>query len=424
MNLKIKKINLDNIYANIYILLTLGYIFIFQFLKLGSFFLAILLISNIGIILLALIKKKTIYYIGNNNIFLIFIIIYLFFSVIFSADINSSVRFFINYLFCFIFFIVYINTSNENKNNLLIKSMYSISVIYSYISLIQYILGKNAIILYSTYIKPEYVNAIHTWTYSNRITGIGIHPGINGFIIVFGLYICLSNLKNRNNLNKILDIINIIIMIIAILLTQKRNTLVSFVIISFILSMYKSNIIKKLKNTYKYIILIIFIFITISILDINLGTIERLFNKNGQQAIYLRFILYNLAFKLFEQNFLFGTGINTFVYFTYLYNMPEKTHTHNMVLQLLAEVGIIGTVLIYSYFIINMIKNMKIYKFKDVDRGINLKICMFGQLLFLFNSITGNPLYEVRQLFIYFVSISILYSLSYERYIKGEKNDD
>ena len=181
----------------------------------------------------------------------------------------------------------------------------------------------------------------------------------------------------------------------------------------FILFLRNNNNIKKI---FKTVIVIIFLITIMSLLITNffpeaLGIFSRF--ENGSESIYTRSILYGYSWQLFLNRPILGNGINTFLSLTYIEpSMIENTFVHNVILQLLAETGIVGTILIITPFFVTWGKTVRILHKKIncvSDKNIikYLSISLYVQTIFLLYFITGNPIYDYNLLLIYFMFITI-----------------
>lgn len=419
---KITSKDFKNVYMKLYVSVLFIYIFIGNFLKGGDILLGTSILLSLGIFQVIFLYKDDKFKIDISTVILITINIILLVSTVYSYDVKSSLRFDISFFTCTLFILIYKNLAKESLNEYMLKMMYAISIIYSYISIAEFIIGEKFISVLGVILKPEYIEEIYNWfEYSDRITGIGIHPGLNAFVISIGLYLLLTKYLFNNGKMNIFQFVNFIIMIMSIIKTGNRNVLISFIVVFLIVRMNKMNMLKKLSTGVKYILLIIAIYFTLKFMGIEINTLDRFIDGSGKRAMGGRMVLYSLAVFLFSRKPIFGNGINTFLPYTYLYNMPEKTYTHNVILQLLCEVGVIGTVVFLLYFIFNLVGTYKLYKRVDRENQHLVKFCLFGQFMIILNSITANPLYELRQLIIYFMVVAI--SLNLNKYVEINKSN-
>lgn len=409
---KISTEDFKYIYTKTYITILFMYIFIGTFLKGGELLLGASIILSLGFFQIIFLYKYKKFNIDWSTLILIVLNLILLVSTAYSYDKKSSLRFDISFVTCTLFLLVYKNLAKASINDYMIKLMYFISILYSYISILEFIIGEKFIVLLSFFLKSEYIDEIFNWfQYSDRITGLGIHPGLNAFVISIGLYILITKFLIKNRKLSVFQFVNLVVMCMAIIKTGNRNVLISFIIVFIIVRMNRMNFLKKISTVIKYMLLIISIYFILKFMGIEINTLERFIDGSGKRAMGGRMVLYSLAILLFKQNPVFGNGINTFLPYTYLYNMPENTYAHNIVLQLLCEVGIIGTAIFLLYFIYNLISTYKLYKFISIERQYVVRFCLFGQLMIICNSITANPLYEIRQLIIYFMVVAMSLNL-------------
>lgn len=134
--------------------------------------------------------------------------------------------------------------------------------------------------------------------------------------------------------------------------------------------------------------------------------------------------LYSVAITLWRQHMVFGNGWGA-----YAYNYPSyfinadgaiTNDAHNVYLQLLCEVGIVGAlfiILLMIYFFVSAYKN--IVENNDLTKVEDLitKFSFCYQIFFLLYCFTGNPLYDHYCYVVYFIVIG------YTLYIRFRSKD-
>ena len=128
-----------------------------------------------------------------------------------------------------------------------------------------------------------------------------------------------------------------------------------------------------------------------------LGFIETVWNKDyeGKKRYFSKEHedLSLTAFTIFKDNFFNGSGIKTFYEICNLYKIQEEeneikyldylnrnnkitcsTHPHNTYLQILSEVGILGFLLVFFFFLTTLINNIRMIITRNFD---NLKLSYY-----------------------------------------------
>lgn len=249
----------------------------------------------------------------------------------------------------------------------------------------------------------------------NMIAGFTTNYGSNATYLVIGFLSLFVRYIQKGKKSK-KDILILSIIYLALLLTGKRGTLIfgtiTAIMIYFILN--KENVSSKIfKGIFGGIILIIVLVIASGFIP-NVSMIyDRIFNSsnllNGRER------LYDLAWTLFSDNPLVGIGWGNFkYYYSNFYNVAEQLNVHNVYLQLLCEIGIVGTFIILGFMLHSLIKPYKMLK-KDEYSCFKkeLSISFAIQLFILLVGISSTPIYGVEALYPYLVSCVIPYAINY-----------
>ena len=116
-----------------------------------------------------------------------------------------------------------------------------------------------------------------------------------------------------------------------------------------------------------------------------------------------------LAILLWSRNPFLGIGWDGYKY-TYLDMNGIILNVHNVYLQLLCEVGIIGSIPFFVFFIFSLrhtIKAIKEITRKNLGRNEALNYSLYIQIFFLLYCLTGNPLYDAATLVTYVMGAAI-----------------
>ena len=370
-----------------------------------------------------IIRKKLFHYYNSTfSYFFLIFWLYLILNSIFSENslwsLRTSIFYFRYYLFSIsIFYLI------ENELLNLKTLLFTVILVFSILIFdlfIQYYFGQNLLGIPS-------VGSRHSGLFGEELI-------LGSYLIkLFPLLLALAFLK-KNDSNKLFYLIffNPIIAV-GIILTGERTAsflgLILITLVSFI-------ILKKFKYKFLYLFSLIIIFLSIIQFSPNLKTrfiddtlnyiIEAKFNKvqnienpqsginKNEKKIYIISKLhhghYLSAYKLFLEKPIFGHGVNSFrnkcIKFDHEYSC--STHPHNMPIQILSEIGIVGLAF-YLTIIFCFIRNLF-----NKNNSISLKILSLGLILYLFPfAPSGNFFNNWMNMIFYFL---IGFYLAFMRY--------
>lgn len=239
------------------------------------------------------------------------------------------------------------------------------------------------------------------------------------FPSLFFLYFDLEKNEKFKNLKikKYFIPTYIIIIITGIILSGERTslfvsiiTLVSLIIYDFII-----------RRNFKIFVYLFLLLLTLSVVISNnttfknrfvKSTITELFGKDfsGQPREFnSKFKLNNLtlnkhfshylaAIDLSKKNLLVGTGFKNFRYLCDNQKYKCSTHPHNIFLEILSSLGIIGIILFYSIFIFFYFLYLKIYK----DKNISFLYFFYIIFVFMFIFPTGSILNNYYAILVFY----------------------
>lgn len=135
--------------------------------------------------------------------------------------------------------------------------------------------------------------------------------------------------------------------------------------------------------------------------------------------------LYDHAWKLFLANPWFGIGWGNFHYTTIgTVTVNTAMEAHNVYLQLLCEIGILGSLLVMIPIVSMFIQTLLgIRKLRTEDKEAWFPLLSYSlayQVFFLLYGLTGNPFFEPIFLMMYFFSGTI--TTAYLRFCKEERS--
>jgi len=333
--------------------------------------------------------KKKIKFNFQNKIFLIMLlfwsslIVNLFFSQNQSLSIPRVIKFF------FIIFLVsafkHIVSLNENKYLNNIYKIWSIIFFVVFLDLIfEFMVGFN-ILGFKSYMPGR----LASFTGNELVIG----NFFSAFCLIFLSYISIKYPKKNN----IIIILSLVLIFVSFLIGERANFVKTFLMINLFVIFILD---------YKYKTKLLFIFIIFSLIPLlitnlkddniykyrYLNSINDLFQKNGIST-YLNNSQYgahyDVAYKIFKENKLFGIGIKNFrnESFKSKYDNPEHkfkyggaNHPHQIHLEFLSETGLFG----YSIFLIFIILSI----FLSIKSNLkNKNVFQFSGILFVIFSL-------------------------------------
>jgi O-antigen ligase len=133
-------------------------------------------------------------------------------------------------------------------------------------------------------------------------------------------------------------------------------------------------------------------------------------SSSGADISSGRDILYQKAWKLYQQEPMLGIGANNFAKIS---NMG--TSVHNTYLQVLCEEGLLRFPLFIIPLLIIFFKTVKeIFKNRIIESRSILLLSFFLQFVFILYSFTGNTIVNNSNFVFYFMGVSLLvYALRY-----------
>src|SRR5699024_9584960 len=271
-----------------------------------------------------------------------------------------------------------------------------------------------------------------------RLYGNGSYTGftrqtayISGYL-TFGLGIALLTInKFKGGVFQAIIIAIVPLLTFALFLGGKRAH-VLFTIIALIITYLFSTKVKKLfLQLLKILTWAMFLFITTIIIfsfytpdrESQFGKVYYRFENTftsflqGEDISSGRLILYEKALKLFYENPILGIGWREFKELTYgLLTSSSGSHPHNIYLQLITELGLIGFILfivpvIYMYIkTIKYLLNVDILLQFDEWWKVGLQFSLFVQSFFLLYGLTGNLLTDHMYILMYIFASAITLS--------------
>ena len=249
-----------------------------------------------------------------------------------------------------------------------------------------------------------------------QMAGLTMHYSLNSIYLSIGVIVfCAGIIRAAGKKQFITNIVLAVLTMSALLITGKRGPLVF--VVAAVFAMYFFSNIKDIKKTLiRAGIILVAAAVIILVLSVFIPSLtepfERFFNQkditNGRMGMY------GLAVDNFLENPVFGVGWGEYKYIfedSALTSTQSRMDAHNVYLQLLCEVGVIGFILFIAVFAITLYKTVKAVTRAMADKtlGIGLVFSLGMQVYFLLYCITGNALYDIYAFYPYAIGCAIMF---------------
>ncbi|MDR1157994.1 MAG: O-antigen ligase family protein [Oscillospiraceae bacterium] len=258
-------------------------------------------------------------------------------------------------------------------------------------------------------------------------SGLTLHYSTNAVYLAQGLIVYFTEMiSNKKIIKK--GLIPFILILFALILTTKRaHLLFGVIVLFFIYYIQTGHFLRIIKFLFVGVLLLVGVYILAQWIPEIGNALER-FTGGNLSDMTGRNYIYEAVYQLFSQNPIFGRGWNWFMYsdvsrflsqkYNFIFVGTEYIQVHNVYLQLLLEVGIVGFVLLMFLFIKTLLVGLDLYRRLWRDNKlldpIESKFTLFSigyQIFFLCYCMTGNPLYDTMVYIVYFFSCAVVIAL-------------
>lgn len=262
--------------------------------------------------------------------------------------------------------------------------------------------------------------------FNNSSGGIFSNVSMAGCFIVAGAMSFITQMRMKKKKISPFDISVIAVFLISFILLKKRAFLLALVLsiaciwlIKLVINRKRSSSISP-SRIIRTIIALLFLVLCGLFLYQKVTFLQDAVNNyiarfiTSDTTLSGRTLLYDLAFRLYHENPVFGVGWAR--YREYTYGVFGKAYTatydvHNVFLQLLCETGIVGLLFFILAVVLTILKSVRSYKaIINSPNSEDLPLFEFGlfsQLFFICYCMSGNPLYDYQHLSYYFFGIII-----------------
>lgn len=323
-------------------------------------------------------------------------------SLIYTLDVKRTLEFSLMLTCLVIIKIIFEHLTNWQLY--FINVLWSFSFIHVIATLFQYIF-PNLFYLMITQFNIISINTSKEFYQLGNYAGITEQTGVNAFFISTFICVTFTKILTSKKIMK-LHYFLWIISLFSLVLTGKRGPLITVGIVMLIIFSFHFyyNKSKQFKNILLILIIsIIGLFIIDKIPEVNNIILKFKILSKSNDVSNGRYDLWINTLDYFNNHSFMGSGMAA---------IPKVINemSHNIYIQLLGEVGILGCIVFIFTFLISLVKTLKIFIIQEKKNGIylsNIMISIFLQIYFLIYGFTGNPLYGHMFITIYILSISL-----------------
>ena len=306
--------------------------------------------------------------------------------------------------------------SKNNEMDILLKSLIIFSLISCAIVVIESVMGERIEPVFSALLSPDnYYDQMKALREGTGYTGLASAANIishSAALLIF------YNSYYTQKRNLIIRVAIYILAIYSALIVGERSNII-FIPLAIMLTYYLGA--SKNKANRFFILLFVCLcllgfIILISPFLIRYNAFFRIMNSiatysEGGDISNGRARLYESAIASWKSSPVYGHG--WFYYFNNNFGLLRALkydHVHNLLLELLCDTGIIGTVFILLPLLTTVVFNIRALKSISEESSDSYKFTIAYQIFFLMDSMLHVTFYSLNVLVIYFMVITIFYA--------------
>lgn len=287
------------------------------------------------------------------------------------------------------------------------RGMSYVGVFYALMTLLSLAIPS----FYSGFVYPliSSCNTMYTKTY---LAGFTSHYSANGMYLAISISFsfCYLFFSGRNK-NKVKFVLILVITAAAILISGKRGPVVCLAI-AFVFSYYIYHCDKLMTRWFKLVCLITGAIVVYSFASQFIPELNNMINRFISQAkkgdiTTQRIYIWAEAFPSFWKKPFWGNG---WCWFRYHNTYGVEYHVHNVFLQWLTEVGIIGSIPFFVFLIMTFVRTFRLLVLERKEKigicynsELYLSISLCFQSFFIPFCFQGTGFYEIQILLPYII---------------------
>lgn len=340
---------------------------------------------------------------NRNTVFFLLLLLCvfgMFTSGVFSVDINSSMQVIMQ---SFTFFLAGIAMLLEKEERYFYKYVFLFSALFLGIIFLEFILPDMYLSIIEPLLPSDYAaSRSRLRIVDGAYIGLANQTSVTEFLLHIGIAICVFKLALAGEKKmKITRFIPVILFVVGLLLTNRRGgVLVALFLLALFLFLNK-----RTKTTATILIVLLVLLLIYAGSDIvpGLSDILEKFNMNNEDISHGRLEIWAKIISAGGIKWFSGNGIGTFS--SQLSEIIGTSSSHNSYLQLLYEMGILGTIVYVAPSVYTVFKGIKLFfRFKDDAQETHLfaeiSFCLYLQLMILLFSLFEATLTDPSVLFV------------------------
>ena len=171
---------------------------------------------------------------------------------------------------------------------------------------------------------------------------------------------------------------------------------------------------KHLKTKRILVVLCLLLLIGFFTLKINAPFLNRFYHLITLQEFDVRLSLWKRAINIILDFPITGTGVGTFYRHSVLYQdwdspffRDVQEHAHNYFLEFAADLGLPALIILLSIFFYSFKIGFAVIS-QDIENSTLIKGILFGALAYLITCVTGYPLFQANQIFLFWFLMAVL----------------
>lgn len=289
-----------------------------------------------------------------------------------------------------LYFVGFFYINNTDKLRRLIYAVLAASIFVAAYGIYQYIEGVNALTTANKWVDFAEFPKLKTRVFSTLS-----NPNLLATFLLTAICLATGALLDRpqqKNLKYFLYLV-LTVNLACLLLTFSRGAWLTLIVVMGMLG-----VLINIRILYVLLGVLIISFLTMH--DILVARIVSIFSQTDTSAA-LRWAYWDSTIQMIDWNPVLGIGWSAYQYvypeYDYFINNPDIViyHAHNMYLNMLAEIGIVGGIVYISLFIYALYCLYKYYRSATRDKGciVSILATIFVMLLM---GITDYPLFNIQ----------------------------